>query len=144
MERLYYWCQKILPLVYDDSLSYYEILCKVCEYINKLIERDDELLKQININTEEINELKKEVELLAKEFNKIKNGEYVNLYIESLKYWIDKNLQLLVGNIVKYVFFTIDDQGYFNANIPYTWDFIEFETDYDSESKNYLHLILHY
>ena len=30
-----YWCQKVLPLVYDDSLSYYELLCKVVDYLNK-------------------------------------------------------------------------------------------------------------
>ena len=30
-----FWCQKVLPLVYDDSLSYYEVLCKVVDYINK-------------------------------------------------------------------------------------------------------------
>ncbi len=30
-----YWCQKVLPLVYDDSLSYYELLCKVIDYLNK-------------------------------------------------------------------------------------------------------------
>lgn len=29
------WCQKVLPLVYDDSLSYYELLCKVVEYLNE-------------------------------------------------------------------------------------------------------------
>jgi len=29
-----FWCQKVLPLVYDDSLSYYELLCKVIEYLN--------------------------------------------------------------------------------------------------------------
>ena len=33
-----YWCQKVLPAVYDDSLSYYELLCKVCNYLNELIE----------------------------------------------------------------------------------------------------------
>lgn len=32
-----FWCQKTLPLVYDDSLSYYELLCKVVNYINNLI-----------------------------------------------------------------------------------------------------------
>ena len=32
-----FWCQKVLPLVYDDSLSYYELLCKVVNYINNLI-----------------------------------------------------------------------------------------------------------
>lgn len=31
------WCQKVLPLVYDDSLSYYELLCKLVDYLNKLL-----------------------------------------------------------------------------------------------------------
>lgn len=33
-----FWCQKVLPLVYDDSLSYYELLCKVVQYLNETIE----------------------------------------------------------------------------------------------------------
>ena len=33
-----HWCQKVLPLVYDDSLSYYELLCKVVNYLNETIE----------------------------------------------------------------------------------------------------------
>lgn len=33
-----FWCQKVLPLVYDDSLSYYELLCKVVEQLNKVSE----------------------------------------------------------------------------------------------------------
>ena len=33
-----FWCQKVLPLVYDDSLSYYEVLCKVVDYLNKTME----------------------------------------------------------------------------------------------------------
>lgn len=33
-----YWCQKVLPLVYDDSLSYYELLCKVVDYLNKTMQ----------------------------------------------------------------------------------------------------------
>lgn len=31
-----FWCQKVLPLVYDNSLSYYELLCKVVDYLNKM------------------------------------------------------------------------------------------------------------
>lgn len=34
---LYGWCQKIIPLVYDDSLTYYENLCKVLEKLNEVI-----------------------------------------------------------------------------------------------------------
>ena len=38
-----YWCQKVLPLAYDDSLSYYELLCKVVDYLNKTMEDVDTL-----------------------------------------------------------------------------------------------------
>ena len=34
---LYGWCQKIIPLVYDESLSYYENLCKTREKLNEVI-----------------------------------------------------------------------------------------------------------
>lgn len=33
-----FWCQTVLPLVYDDSLSYYELLNKVVNYLNNTIE----------------------------------------------------------------------------------------------------------
>lgn len=39
IETLKYWCQKVLPLVYDDSLSYYELLNKVALKINEMIEQ---------------------------------------------------------------------------------------------------------
>lgn len=32
-----FWCQHVIPLVYDDSLSYYEVLCKAVSYINNII-----------------------------------------------------------------------------------------------------------
>lgn len=32
-----FWCQEVLPLVYDDSLSYYEVLCKFSEKLNDVI-----------------------------------------------------------------------------------------------------------
>ena len=32
-----FWCQTVLPLVYDDSLSYYELLNKVVNYLNNVI-----------------------------------------------------------------------------------------------------------
>ena len=31
-----FWCQKVLPAVYDDSLSYYELLCKVTKWLQDL------------------------------------------------------------------------------------------------------------
>lgn len=31
-------CQKILPLTYDESVSYYEFLCKILKKINEILE----------------------------------------------------------------------------------------------------------
>lgn len=31
------WCQKVLPAVFDQSLSYYELLCKVLQKYNELV-----------------------------------------------------------------------------------------------------------
>lgn len=43
-----YWCHKVLPLVYDDSLSYYELLCKVVEKLNEVIGLTDETKKIVD------------------------------------------------------------------------------------------------
>lgn len=37
IKTLRFYCQKVLPLVYDDTLSYYELLCKVCNKLNEVI-----------------------------------------------------------------------------------------------------------
>lgn len=43
MRPFRFWCQKVLPLVYDDSLSYYELLNKVVKYLNDVIEDVNDL-----------------------------------------------------------------------------------------------------
>lgn len=43
IKDLRYWCQKVLPLVYEDSLSYYELLGKVVAKINEMIELTNEI-----------------------------------------------------------------------------------------------------
>lgn len=37
IQPIKFWCQKILPLVYDNSLSYYEVLCKFSSKLNEII-----------------------------------------------------------------------------------------------------------
>lgn len=44
IDKLKCWCHKILPLVYDDSLSYYEVLCKTNAKLNEVIESTNGLL----------------------------------------------------------------------------------------------------
>lgn len=48
---VHWHCQKVLPLVYDDSLSYYEMVCK-------LVAKCNEIIEQINDYDDVINELR--------------------------------------------------------------------------------------
>lgn len=59
-----FWCQKVLPLVYDDSLSYYEVLCKLVTYVNGL--RDDVI--KLGEDVSELNKLYNELSNLLDEY----------------------------------------------------------------------------
>lgn len=43
VKPLCYWVQHVLPLVYDDSLSYMELLGKVTKKLNDLIVNNNKL-----------------------------------------------------------------------------------------------------
>lgn len=137
-----FWCQKILPLVYDESLSYYEVLCKVRDILNNVINN----VNALNQITQEyglsIAQIQKDVSDLQSEIEKVKNGDYVSLYLDSIINWIDQNLQCLVARIVKYVCFGLTNNGRFVAYIPPAWDFLTFDTIIDPNSSLYGHLIL--
>lgn len=62
-----FWCQHVLPLVYDDSLSYYELLNKVVNYLNEMADK-------ISLIDPFVGEITKEMEELK---------EYVDNWIES-------------------------------------------------------------
>lgn len=121
-----YWCYKVLPLVYDDSLSYYEVLCKVVTYINELIEQD-------KIFGDELTNLLKELE-------KVK--EWINNFDTS---FIE---ELIKKYIATMIMVEISDSGYIIYNIPESWKDITFNTTgLDIKLKiqaEYGHLVLSY
>jgi len=56
LTKLKFYCQKVLPLVYDDSLSYIEVLYKVAYKLNEVIENYNELktyCDELNVKVEE-------------------------------------------------------------------------------------------
>lgn len=57
-----FWCQKVLPLVYDDSLSYYEVLGKMVVYLNQVIDN-------INADIDNVAELEDDFLLLQSYVN---------------------------------------------------------------------------
>lgn len=121
-----FWCQKILPLVYDDSLSYYEVLCKVVDYINQLIDND-------KIIGEELENLKTELVTVKKWID-----EFDTSYAE----------KIIKDSISTMIFVEITDAGYIVYNIPSEWNDITFNTtglDIELDmQKDYGHLVLSY
>lgn len=49
-----FWCHRVLPLVYDDSISYYEFLCKIAKLVNDISEHNEEQDTAIANNAENI------------------------------------------------------------------------------------------
>ena len=121
-----FWCQKVLPLVYDDSLSYYEISCKIIKYINKLIEQD-------KVFKDEINNLQNELKIVQ---NWVDNFD--TSYVETL----------IKKYIATMIFVGITDSGYIVYYIPESWDAITFNTtglDIELEMQpNFGYLVLSY
>lgn len=124
-----FWCYKVLPLVYDDSLSYYEILCKMVDYINNLIETD-------KLQNDEIDKLKHDVQTVQNWINNFDTS-----YAESI----------IARYLATMIFVTISDEGYIIYTIPETWKSITFNTTgLDIENNigvgnyDYGHLVLSY
>lgn len=126
MEAFRYWCYKVLPLVYDDSLSYYEILCKVVKYINDLIAQD-------KIIGNDLTEIKSDIATIQNWINNF-NTEYAE--------------KIIADYIATMVLFGLTDSGYFVAYIPESWKSIQFNTTgLDIElaiQPEYGHLVLSY
>ena len=125
-----FWCMKVLPLVYDDSLSYYEVLCKVVKYINDLIASDKEIVG-------EIDKLKADMVTVQEWIAKF---DYAPL-LKTVEEMVQK--YLTAG-----VYFGLTDDGYFCAYIPRSWQNIRFNTtglDIDVPLQpEYGHLVLSY
>ena len=60
------WCQKILPTIYDNSLSYYELLNKVVKYLN-------DTMTNVNNLQKDMTELNKAYQQLVSYVNDFKN-----------------------------------------------------------------------
>ena len=120
-----FWCQKVLPLVYDDSLSYYEVLCKVVTYINNLIDTSNQIIEYVD-------ELKDELKVVQD--------------------WIDNFDTSFAESIIReylatMIFVEISDAGYFVYYIPESWDDIKFNTtglDVTIDNYDYGRLVLSY
>ena len=106
IDKVKFWCYKVLPLVYDDSLSYYELLCKVVSKLNELIEKYasfDDIVAEIQTA---IDALQKQID------------EFDTTYIE----------KLIKDKLANMIYVWISDAGYFIYYTPESWNDISFNT----------------
>ena len=133
-----FWCQKVLPAVYDDSLSYYELLCKVVDYLNKVID-------ELNTHGAAISELQENVAALDQAFVEFKEHGFDDYYAAQVERWIAQNLDAVLKAFVKkQVFFGLTSDGYFCAYIPDSWRDIIFDTGMVYGRSDYGRLILRF
>lgn len=72
-----HWCHKVIPLIYDDSLSYYELLCKVIKYLNDVISDITEI-------DGEITEIKNAIEILQTYLDNLNITDEIDAKLDEL------------------------------------------------------------
>lgn len=106
IDKVKFWCYKVLPLVYDDSLSYYELLCKVVSKLNELIEKYASF-------DDMVEEIQSAIDALQKQID-----EFDTTYIE----------KLIKDKLANMIYVWISDAGYFIYYIPESWHDVSFNT----------------
>lgn len=106
IDKVKFWCYKVLPLVYDDSLSYYELLCKVVSKLNELIEKYASF-------DDMVEEIQSAIDALQKQID-----EFDTTYIE----------KLIKDKLANMIYVWISDAGYFIYYIPESWNDVSFNT----------------
>lgn len=94
----------------------------------------------IETHEAEYNDLKQQVDDLE-------SGRWSEEFVNTLISWYQDHIVDIIGEMVKQVFFGVNDQGYFVAYIPDSWDDIIFGTsglDDFPAGVDYGHLTLSY
>lgn len=126
-----------IPKLYWDVYSQEERIKRICKELHKLMEYANMLGKEINIDREVILQL-------LQDFEDFKNGAYSDFYLEQVEQWIKDNMERIISEAIKMVFFGLTKDGYFCAYIPKSWAGITFDTIMDYSDRDYGSLVLYY
>lgn len=74
-------------------------------------------------------------------FAKLKAGDFTkDTFVE----WVNTNMTGIIYQMVRFVFFGLDDNGHFVAYIPASWEFLHFDTLLDPDKPGFGHLVVYY
>lgn len=118
------YCQKVLPAVYDDSLSYYEVLCKVRDVLNKTVD-----------GTNALNGDLKELYEYVEQLYHYMSDDPASQFIDQLEAYIDQHLIDYVARMAYYVFPTLqqfdDGTWHYAIKVPQSWKQLRFSWIWD-------------
>lgn len=120
---------------YDSDLGW------IIKFVKHLLDIYNELLTNNISNKEEIKKLKKECENILQRLEKVENGEFST---EWLMQWVRTNIANIIYQIVPMFMFGLNEEGYFIADYPEGWDFINWFTSLNPASDDYGKLQLSY
>lgn len=130
-----FYCQKVLPAVYDDSLSFYENVCKMVAKLNEVIE-------YANLSGPAMEDIQRQIDELKQQLDDFKEHGFDEYYKEQVVQWINDNLQYIMETVIRQVYFGLNLEGYFVAYVPESWSDIVFDTGAVYNLDTYGRLIL--
>lgn len=113
----------------DVNLDY---LIRTAKYVEKVASNMEEWKVQ---HQKEYEELKSFMDALVA-------GDFPPEMEAALRKWCVENVNNIINDTIKQVWFGLTDSGYFVAYIPESWSDITFDTIDDYDDPNYGHLVL--
>lgn len=134
------WSSLIMPIVYDDSLSFYELINKLKNVVNDVINKVNLLIQSNKELTIKYADVLNELDKLNKKLDDFLNGYEIptdSIRWEQLNTNVkEKLLQMIeqtIPQIAKFVWFGLNEDGYFVAYIPNNWTDINFSSSSEGE-----------
>lgn len=125
----------VIPKLYYNVYSAEQRIKQLCMNFDKVEHYLDYIASLMNEwNIEFTDDIEAE---LKKMWDEIHSG-----YQNALDTWIKEDLPNVIQGAVKQVYFGLNEQGYFVAYIPSSWDDIIFDTGADYSKADYGRLIL--
>lgn len=126
-----------LPAFYWDVYSSEQRIKELCKELCKLVDYANELGIHINLNKDDIIKLQNELQNL-------KDGGLLDYYEKQIYQWIQDNMRDIMAAACKQVYFGLNDDGYFVAYVPDSWNEITFDTGAVFGRSDYGRLILRF
>lgn len=124
-----------IPKFYWDVDSQEQGIKQLCKTVCMLIDYLNEVADQVNIDTDAIEELKAT-------FQKFQESGFDDYYRAQIEQWVKDNMENIIRDSIKMVFFGLTDDGYFCAYIPDSWADLTFDTGAVYGRSDYGRLIL--